>query len=131
MGGTGDTTVTTDNTDSGISSGVATNAANLSDRLKAAINDGSTVELPGLSFDSAGNIATEDKTSLTMLKNVIGASPSLKGTVTVYGTTEEEAAKKANAIKADLVAQGVEPERIKFDPKVGESASKVSFQTVN
>jgi len=131
VGGTADQTSTAVNTGAATNnSALGANAAEaFTDRMKAAIASGDTapVALPGIDFDSSGNLSAEAQTKLSELGKLINDNPSLRATITTYGSGVEEATSKANAIKAGLVKTGLGPERISTQPEVGQGLPKISF----
>jgi len=109
---------------------VGANAAQaFTDRMKAAIASGDTapVALQGVDSDSSGNLSAGAQTKLSELGKLINDNPSLRVTITTYGSGVEEATSKANAIKAGLVKTGLGPERISTQPEVGQGLPKISF----
>jgi Bacterial protein of unknown function (DUF937) len=99
------------------------------DRMKAAIasGDATPVALQGLDFDSSGDLSAEAQTKLSQLGALVNENPSLKVTITTYGSGVEEATSKANAIKTALVKTGLGAERITTQPEVGQGLPKISF----
>jgi hypothetical protein len=128
VGGTADETSRAVGTATNYSA-LGANAQDFTDRMKAAIakGDGAPVALQGLDFDSSGNLSAEAQTKLSQLGTLINDNPSLRVTITAYGTGVEEATTKANAIKTALVKTGLGPERITTQPEVGQGLSKISF----
>jgi hypothetical protein len=105
------------------------NAQNFTDRMKAAIasGDATPVAIQGVDFDSAGNLSAEAQSKLSQLGTLINENPSLRVTITTYGSGVEEATSKANAIKTALVRTGLGVERITTQPEVGQGLPKISF----
>jgi hypothetical protein len=132
VGGTTDRTLTTRST------GMANSAtmplpqvdiANFTDRIRTAItsSDGTPIDLQGVTFDSAGNLTTAAKNSLTSLGNVVKGSSNVKVTITAYGKTTDEATARANTIRSTLVNLGITEDRILVQPEIGDGIPKVSF----
>jgi Bacterial protein of unknown function (DUF937) len=99
------------------------------DRMKAAIasGDATPVALQGVDFDSSGNLSQQAQTKLSQLGVLMSENPSLRATITTYGSGVEEATSKANAIKTALVKTGLGAERITTQPEVGQGLPKISF----
>jgi len=105
------------------------NTADFTERLKTAIanGDGTPIDLPGVNFDSMGNLSATAKNTLSLLGNAVTGNPSVKLNITAYGKTMEEAASRANAIKSVLVSAGISADRLNTQTEVGEGIPKVSF----
>jgi Bacterial protein of unknown function (DUF937) len=125
---------TTDETS--VNTGAATNFSargvntqDFTDRIKAAIarGDRTPVPLQGVDVDSSGNPSPEAQAKLSQLGTLINESPSLRVTITTYGTGVEDATAKANALKTALVKTGLGAERISTQPEVGQGLPKISF----
>jgi len=130
VGGTADETSSTVNTGAATNfSALGANAQSFSEGMKAAIarGDGAPVALQGVDFDSSGNLSAEAQAKLSQLGTLLNESPSLRVTITTYGTGVEEATSNANAIKTALVRTGLGAERIATQPEVGQGLPKVSF----
>jgi hypothetical protein len=120
---------TADQTSTAVNTGAATSAQSFTETMKAAITraDGAPIPLQGVDFDSSGNLSPEAQTRLSQLGSLANENPSLRVTITTYGSGVEEATSKANAIKAGLVKTGLGPERINMQPEVGQGLPKISF----
>jgi OmpA-OmpF porin, OOP family len=132
VGGTTDRTLTTRSTGMANSATMALpqgDLANFTDRIKTAItsSDGTPIDLQGVTFDTAGNLTTAAKNSLTSLGNMVKDYSNVKVTITAYGPTADEATARANTIRSTLVDLGITEERILVQPEVGDGLPKVRF----
>jgi hypothetical protein len=126
VGGTADETSKVVGT--AVTNGVNTAQA-FTDRMKAAIasGDATPVALQGVDFDSSGNLSQAAQTKVSQLGALISENPSLRVTITTYGSGVEEATSKANALKTALVKTGLGADRITTQPEVGQGLPKISF----
>jgi hypothetical protein len=132
MGGAADENATTRGMGAGMPTNIQfphVNTSDFTERMKTAIanSDGTPMDLPSVSFDSAGELSPTAKNTLSLLGSAATGNPSVKINITTYGKTLEEAASRANAIKSVLGTAGIGPDRVSTQTEVGEGIPKVSF----
>jgi outer membrane protein OmpA-like peptidoglycan-associated protein len=131
VGGTADYTRTQVGGDRAIppANGIPNAVEGIGDDIARAAANGDythSFSLQGLSFDSAGNLASSARNKIQELGATMVASPSLKIKVTGYGASEEEGQSKANAIKTALVSTGISEDRVQTAGAAGSGAPSVN-----
>lgn len=102
----------------------------VADNLAKAISSGDwnkTIDLQGITTDSAGALTDSAKAGIGEISKVLSAAPSVKVRITGHGATEEAGVNQANSIKGALVSSGVSEDRISTIGQTGAGVPTVNL----
>ena len=101
------------------------------DSLAKAMRSGdaaNSVELQGVTFDDAGNLTGQARSTISELGAVLRAPPGHRITITAYGPTRDAALAHANALKSALTGTGVSSDHIGAKGEEGDRWPKIKVE---